>query len=257
MASHGTTTGKKEQPLLHTVTPAPQQHSAAVGGHRVQAAPDICLPSSAEEEAKSLQEFQPLTSSSCHCWCSCQERDPVEWCGANGSAAFDWFWSPAFFLFCPCSSLVVAWGKMDFYNHSFRCCGGFFFLLFSPHHMVGRRGFSTSLSLSPDISGEEFLCHLVFFVPKQSMEFSTFVSSDYYCYPACCCLIFSELMFFSLLCSCFHLSLLVKEKQLKLKEAVTHFGVSAPETIKPRRIQLWYFFTSIPCLHLPSYLKLN
>lgn len=56
-------------------------------------------------------------SSSHRCWwscCGCWERDPVWWCGEKGSAAFDWIWSPGFFLFCPCSLLVVIWRRGTF-----------------------------------------------------------------------------------------------------------------------------------------------
>lgn len=202
MAGGGTTMGKMEQPLLHAVTPAPQQHSAEAEGHGAQAAPGICLSSSAEEEAKSLHQFQPLSSSSCHCWwscCCCQERDPVGWRGANRSAAFDWFWSPSFFLFCPCSPLAVAWMKRDFYNHRVSDAVVVFFpFVLCPSHgqekgLVHQLVFvpwTTWSSMEANFLGEGFLCHLVCFVPGQSMGFSTFISSDDYWCPSCCCFIF-------------------------------------------------------------------
>lgn len=49
--------------------------------------------------------------------------------------------------------MVVVWGKRDFYNHRVSDAVGVFLPLFSLHHMVRRRGFFTSLSLSPGPRG--------------------------------------------------------------------------------------------------------
>lgn len=80
------------------------------------------------------------------------------------------------------------------------------------------------------------------FLSSQAVRGIPHLLSSDYCYPACCCFVFLVNCYFLTFKFLFYLCLLVKVEQLKLRRAVTHFGVSAPQTLKPRRTELWCFF---------------
>lgn len=115
----------------------------------------------------------------------------------------------------------------------------FFFPLFSVHHMVRRRGLSTSLSLSPGRHGP--LWRPTFWGRGFSaILFALFLDSPWDSAPLYLVMITdvlpvavsfsSKLLFFHFM---FLLSswLIGEGEQLKLKGAVTHLGVSALETV--------------------------